>query len=329
MSQKEQFFDYVKNEKGQIQEDFANEDKPSAKASGLLDKALDEWSKENKDKSKDKCPWLGKSNEFIARLREIEKGEVEDVQAKFKELGKLSEEIIRASKAARQKLADEITQTLKPTTKEEKALNDALADLPNNPFTGLFKVLGAGFKLLMSKLKGIWPWKEQVEQVAQAEESEATPANVDVPPISKENVEASGAGASVLKSAQELVSEKAVGKHCWDWVSKAFKKANARAVTLFKSFDKYSGKDCGDNCVPEKELIDPKSRLALKPGDWIYINNQGIDSKGNHSVIFLGWVDKENLIARTANQPGIKGPRIDTRDLRKTPVTYIGRPVSA
>lgn len=70
--------------------------------------------------------------------------------------------------------------------------------------------------------------------------------------------------------------------------------------------------DCGKHHVLGEMGEEPGIaylRENLKPGDHFFINNKNrYDFSGNHSEIFLGWIDKKNLVARVAGYPGKKNP---------------------
>lgn len=127
----------------------------------------------------------------------------------------------------------------------------------------------------------------------------------------------------VVKIAEKMVQNKVKGEHCWDWCDKVYKAAHVKRQELFSSFTKYEGKDCGENCAKDSQLD------QIKPGAHIFINNKNkYDVHGNHSVIFLGWVDQGKRTARVAgcpftNKPGV----ITTENLIKKPVTAIANPI--
>lgn len=124
----------------------------------------------------------------------------------------------------------------------------------------------------------------------------------------------------------ELIGIEIPGKHCWDWVEKVYANAGVQRKMIFNVIGKYTGKDCG------KYHADPGYlRKALEYGDHLYVNNQNLsDDYGNHSVIFIGWIDEKNLIAKTASCPRAGKPgQIDRpRDLKKHRVTRISKPVA-
>jgi len=131
-------------------------------------------------------------------------------------------------------------------------------------------------------------------------------------------------GERVVKIAERMVKDKVMGKHCWDWVDKVYKTAKCQRRVIFSTFNKYEGKDCKANCANEEQLS------QMSPGDHIFVNNKNKhDTHGNHSVIFLGWVNRAQKIARVASYPAINNrpPLIHERDLNKQPVTYIAKPV--
>ncbi|MBN2096181.1 hypothetical protein JW752_02155 [Candidatus Peregrinibacteria bacterium] len=131
----------------------------------------------------------------------------------------------------------------------------------------------------------------------------------------------------ILKAVDEFIEKKIVGKNCWDWVDKVYRRAGfspkKRLIIYNSDTTKYEGSDCKD------EHAGPELLARLSPGDHLYINNKNAqDAYGNHSVIFLGWADRDNLIARTASSPGngTHGRIWSSTDFKKMPVTHITKP---
>ncbi|MBI4975490.1 hypothetical protein HZC20_02320 [Candidatus Peregrinibacteria bacterium] len=154
-----------------------------------------------------------------------------------------------------------------------------------------------------------------------------------------ENLES--AGQKAVKTATEVASdtynqEISGAKHCWDWVSKIYAKAGVKRKEIFSAVGKYSGKNCGNAHAGETEYG------SLSPGDHIFYNlqtrydaegkgRQAVDSRGNHSAIFIRWIYKDNKIAQLAS--GSYGTRWhmhkEPNDFNKTPITRIFKPVVA
>jgi hypothetical protein len=148
-----------------------------------------------------------------------------------------------------------------------------------------------------------------------------------------------GKPQGIVKAVEILVKKGVTGDHCWDWTDKIFHLAGCKRKIVFNSVPEYASKkyemkngkkeyvktpDCGTHHGNEKEFA------LLEPGDHIFINNKNqYDNHGNHSEIFLGWVDRSKLIAKTAGYPGKgKPPYISSsRNFNKTPITYIARPI--
>lgn len=167
MNNQEQFLSFVQNEKGQIDEAFESGEKPSEKASQLLDAALDEWAQKNEGKSKEECSWLKDGREFIVKLEEIEKGELDDLDTQNE---KLREIAMNISREARKDLMQEVapkkdTVPEGPISEEQKAFDEALSSFQKNPLKGFFDILKTGVALLWSKLKGTATYAtEQVQE---------------------------------------------------------------------------------------------------------------------------------------------------------------------
>lgn len=130
----------------------------------------------------------------------------------------------------------------------------------------------------------------------------------------------------ILSAADELIQKKVRGESCWDWADKVYIRAGlplSKRKAIYDVVKNYEGTDCGQQHAEDKELD------KLQPGDWLFINNKNTkDAHGNHSVIFLGWVDRANQIAKTASSPGSGGPGNiwNHTDFKKMPVTHITKP---
>ena len=140
-------------------------------------------------------------------------------------------------------------------------------------------------------------------------------------------IEASGAGKRVIESAMERVKSNEQNRSCWTVCEQIYQRAGVKRRSVYH-YPPYEGPDCGD-CHAGQELID---RIA--PGDWLFANVKARDPKtgipydphGNHSIIFLRWLDKENQIAQVISGGGGTHPRIHKTDLKENPVTYIAKP---
>lgn len=312
--------------------------KKSSEAGVLLDKALEEWSEENKE-DKEKCPYADESKKYVDALRAIEESQgadVEDLNQKVEEKKRLEKEI---SKLARDALSADIGSgaaaggdsevdsdwEAENKTKEERAYERSLEYAKKHPFLGSISLVANFLKVSWSSLwrgKSVTDTDDSViwqdsESSQEGSGQEATEQKENLP---------TGDGR-VYAVVKDLISKGVEGKHCWDWINKVYKSLGAKAKKLYQNLN-YSGKDCGENHVKEEDLVNG-SNLSLREGDWLYINNKNKwDSHGNHSVIFLGWADKENLIAKTASCPGAgRVGRIEKRNLKTNPVTHISRMV--
>ena len=141
-------------------------------------------------------------------------------------------------------------------------------------------------------------------------------------------------------------------KHCWDWVSKIYAKAGVKRKQDFSSLEKYTGKNCGEAHAGEAQYA------SIQPGDHIFYNletkreqeyqekmqlyNEGklkqkpklkeaVDSRGNHSAIFIRWIDQSGKIAQLASGSHDTKWKLHENpvDFNKTPVTRIFKPVVA
>ncbi len=87
--------------------------------------------------------------------------------------------------------------------------------------------------------------------------------------------------------------------HCGKWVAKLRKMAGFNSPTgrtVFNGQSKYSGRDYSGHEAKPDQL-----RNLLRPGDWIWYYNGNPGWRGLHSAMFLGWKDKDNLIADCAS----------------------------
>jgi hypothetical protein len=139
------------------------------------------------------------------------------------------------------------------------------------------------------------------------------------------------AGRRVVSNAGELISESFKPIHCWAWVWKAYERSGYTGAkyptlknvkVLFKG-SQYTGS--GAKWFPLSRYDE------LRPGDWIYIHNGNkydTAGRGNHSGVFIKWLDRSNYIAQTASSRGkgkVGGYR--RRDLRAMPIAWLMRPV--
>lgn len=129
------------------------------------------------------------------------------------------------------------------------------------------------------------------------------------------------AGKKVELTAIDVCKKaKYMPKHCWDWIQHVYHKAGVRRKLIYKDL-KYEGIDCG------KHHASPAIMDKISAGDLIFYNNQNSsDEKGNHSVIFLGWIDREKSIAQVASGFKDHPGRIHQANLKDNPVTFIAKP---
>lgn len=327
---KEQLVNYLKDisETDKLSQMLAKAEKPSEKASDLLNQALAELENEKDPAKREKDKnILDRSQAFIEQLKVLENSDKEEAEEALKTLGEkyaaLKEAAKEESKVKRDELAAEIQAgTGNPA---EKAFNDALAEIGKNPlnFGAWATLLSTGWALLMSN---IWPSSPDVidEDLGSHDYHEEDDMNEDGKVDSDEKevseaLEENTPAFKVIQAVNKLLKEGVTGKNCWDWIQQVYGEAKVRRKTIFKS-SKYGGNGA--------ETIEPKG--LLQTGDWIFINNKNkYDSKGDHSVIFLRWADEEKKIAVTANCGGSgKVGKIDQRNLVKQPVTFVMRPVA-
>ena len=104
-------------------------------------------------------------------------------------------------------------------------------------------------------------------------------------------------GNQVVEAAEEAADEGLSGTDCWDATSNIIYDA---AGATWESV--YSTKNDVNVNAPEDE-----ERDYLVPGDLVQYVEENSPT-GAHNVIFLGWVDEENGVAKVAQQSGADEP---------------------
>ncbi|MBU1445736.1 glucosaminidase domain-containing protein, partial [Patescibacteria group bacterium] len=153
-------------------------------------------------------------------------------------------------------------------------------------------------------------------------------------------------GARVAAVAEWVAkNEDIYAKHCGNWVERVYAIAGVTMKSgLYHNMDyaRENGqwkRTVDQSIVPDarngKNALNERPDLvdSLQAGYWLYLNNRNsFDLGGNHSVIFIRWVDKENRIAECANwhnngggKNGRKGQKISQYDFKKYPITHITR----
>ncbi|MFA6436357.1 MAG: hypothetical protein WCW30_04460, partial [Candidatus Gracilibacteria bacterium] len=149
-------------------------------------------------------------------------------------------------------------------------------------------------------------------------------------------INASGVRKNIVSAALRNLGKVATKMSCWDWANSVYREAGVTYRDVYHHSNypiKIIGKDkngkpiCQYNNSPEN----PPKRLlnSIDAGDWIYFHNKnGSDYVGDHSAIFLRWIDKENLIGEVVSNPAGGNPvRKHSVDFKKKPVTFIQKPV--
>ncbi len=125
---------------------------------------------------------------------------------------------------------------------------------------------------------------------------------------------------------------------CWDWVNKIYKMAGvAGGKYLTKEAfprytTKYPGKDCKAGGGPGESYATEAQYDMISPGDWIFYNNRNkADAHGNHSVLFIEWIDKDKKLARVASGSAGIPWHVHKRpvDFNDMPMTYLGKPYAS
>jgi len=153
-----------------------------------------------------------------------------------------------------------------------------------------------------------------------------------------QQIETSGTGKKVVESAIERTKSYEQNRSCWTVCEQIYQRAGVRRRNIYHA--KYDGPDCGDNHA-SPELIS-----RIQPGDWLFLNvykedpetgkplagvnpktGKPYDRHGNHSVLFLRWLDRENMIAQVVSGGSNTQPHVHKSNLKKSPVTFIAKPV--
>lgn len=136
-----------------------------------------------------------------------------------------------------------------------------------------------------------------------------------------ESVDVQGVGKRVVEAIGQVVKSGYLPAHCWAWVNKVYRDAGVRTTsTIFRSLN-YVGKDCGNNHAG------PEMISKIRPGDWLFYNNKNkADSHGNHSAVFIKWLDEGNRIAQMASGYYNHAGRFHTVNLYEKPVVLIKKP---
>jgi len=197
--------------------------------------------------------------------------------------------------------------------------------------------------------------KKQTTELAEGKAKEVVASSQEKLKTTVENL--GDASQRALNTAMEVANDTynkglSGAEHCWDWVSKIYKQAGVKRKEGFSYLGKYTGKNCGDSHASEEQYT------SIQPGDHIFYNieskrdsdyakkmelyNEGklkkkpklkeaVDSRGNHSAIFIRWIDEGNKIAQLAS--GSHGTKWKLHDnpvnFNETPVTRIFKPVLA
>jgi len=128
-------------------------------------------------------------------------------------------------------------------------------------------------------------------------------------------------------------------RHCGDWVDKIYAMAGVykrKNIYHNLSYALVGGKwkDKDDPSRRDCKIVGKFARQhhlnQIVVGSWLWINNRNsLDYAGNHSGIFLGWVNKSARIASIASWFGPQKGRqkIANYNFNNMPVTHIDNPV--
>lgn len=130
----------------------------------------------------------------------------------------------------------------------------------------------------------------------------------------------------IIQAADQVIKSGATSSSCWHWIELIFKRAGLYQGSFGDWFAYIWKGGQYDKSNPQKFLTVAQLDI-LKPGDWLYIHNANqYDRNGNHSVLFMSWIDRQRGLARVAfTRFAGKAGEIGTRDLIAQPVAYIMR----
>jgi len=154
--------------------------------------------------------------------------------------------------------------------------------------------------------------------------------SIDLDNLDNQDLYLSDFQKRLLQQAKDLTDQNYSAQSCWHFIEAIFKNAGMTRITQLDFpwiGNQYTYKT---RTIQSKPYMSPEEmKNSLIVGDWLYIHNKNtIDSKGNHSVLFLGWKDIDNLIAKTAEQRTLsQGGILNERNLSDQPVAHIMRMV--
>jgi hypothetical protein len=200
------------------------------------------------------------------------------------------------------------------TTRELTALKESIDD-------GKYKTDGYDDDQIMQAVSD-----EKATGTQEKTAKKSTESEKPVPETTEAEIISLSPAERIVRLAELAVKNyKTEGEHCWDWVNNIYMAAGCvRGGNLFSYVGRYEGKDCGNNHATEQEIN------KMKPGDHIIYNNKNnTDKYGNHSVIFIRWIDRAQKIAEVASYYAAKNRSSIFRvNLEKSPVTAVFQPVS-
>ncbi|MFA6917282.1 MAG: hypothetical protein WC285_00375 [Candidatus Gracilibacteria bacterium] len=162
----------------------------------------------------------------------------------------------------------------------------------------------------------------------------------DIAAIEARNT-ATGIGANIVRAALMVARNGGMGLSatcCWDWSDKIYRMAGvtgklpSRSVFSYTNPPAYSGKNCKTGGGPGQSYASEAEYGRIAPGDWIYYNNRNSsDTHGNHSAIFIEWVNRGRKLARVASGSAgvpwhVHASPVNFED---KPVTQLGKPTGA
>jgi len=195
--------------------------------------------------------------------------------------------------------------------------------------------------------------KNKKELEAYVDRASYSVARMEMTPVAIQKIRDKISGLENIKEPGDRVAavatwitknENIYAKHCGNWVKRVYaiagvtrQKGLYHNLAYARSNGKWKSKL---GMVPDarngKNALNERPNLVanLRIGDWLWINNRNrFDVGGNHSLIFMGWKDKDAKIAYCASwsnnsvtKSGKKGQRMITINFNSRPITHIERP---
>ncbi|MBN2086773.1 hypothetical protein JW758_00330 [Candidatus Peregrinibacteria bacterium] len=207
----------------------------------------------------------------------------------------------------------------KPDAEKEKESSENTNE--NKSKSALAKLKSSVSKREVKKVENKKPEKSEIDAKLELKSKKMTDAEIR---LLTEKIESLNPAQRVMFAIM-LAREKfhTGAKHCGDWVDRIMKSVGCSATNTIYHNLNYPGLDCGS------VRAQPSDIAQITPGDHLYYNNKNTASQhGNHSAIFLKWINEEEQIAQVVSYTA-KSNRISVHkaNFKKQGITHIAKPV--